>query len=397
VKVILQIGSMNPASGGPPRVVAGSAAALARRGHQVDIFSIAGSGVTVEDIFVAFPDLRHEGVGLELYPPSGLRQLGLSRQMSSAMEARAADYDAVHVHGVWEQALADSCAIARRRGVPTFVSAHGMLDRWSMDQSRQKKWAALRVFGSGSMLRGADAIIYGTLDEMQESQRSVPGTSGVVVPNGVKLEALTAEGLPPAETLHEAFPVLKQWQRTVLYFSRIHPKKGLDLLVDGFLEHALTHPGAGLLVAGIAQDLAYEAALRARIASSPVSDRIVFTTDLTGPHARVVFRQADIFALPSHQEGLSIAILEAMALEKALLISDRCHMPEVEATWDCGIVVRDNRTAVAAGLGCLLAMPANDLKKMGVRARRAVEENFSWDSVVRRLELLYSGRNPCAS
>ena len=395
LKILMLTGSMDALAGGPPRVIAGSAVALARRGHRVDVVGLCDPDITAKMVFSSFPDLREDGISLELFPRTGPRILGRSRAMSAALQTRILNYDAVHVHGIWEQSLAESCAMARRAGVATFVSAHGMLDSWSMNQSWLKKQLALRFLGTGAMLVGANAIVYGTEDEMQESQPSAPGSVGVVVPNGIETAALTTAALPTATLLDQRFPALADWRRTILYFSRIHPKKGLDLLVDSFIELAPSYSGTGLLIAGIAQDKAYEAEIRARIAGSTVADRVVMTTDLTGQEARVVFRRADIFALPSHQEGLSIAILEAMSLGKALLISDRCHLPEVAGAWGCGLVAGDNREAISASLQHLLRLPHSEIREMGARGRRAILANFSWDVIVRRLETLYAVRDSC--
>lgn len=395
LKILMQTGSMDVRAGGPPRVIAESAVALARRGHRVDVVGLCDLGITAEAVFSSFPDLREYGISLEFFPRTFPGILGRSRVMSAALQTRISNYDVLHVHGIWEQSLADSCAIARQAGVATFVSAHGMLDSWSMSQSWLKKQFALRFLGTGVMLAGAQAIVYGTEDEMQESQPSAPDSSGAVVPNGIETATLTAASLPAVTLLDQRFPVLADWQRTILYFSRIHPKKGLDLLVDSFIKLAPSYPGTGLLIAGIAQDKAYEAEIRARIAGSSVANRVVMTTDFTGQEARVVFRRADIFALPSHQEGLSIAILEAMSLGKALLISDRCHLPEVAGEWGCGLVARNNSEAISASLQHLLRLPDSEILEMGARGRRAILANFSWDVIVQRLETLYGVRDSC--
>ena len=189
LKILMLTGSMDALAGGPPRVIAGSAVALARRGHRVDVVGLCDPDITAKMVFSSFPDLREDGISLELFPRTGPHILGRSRAMSAALQTRILNYDAVHVHGIWEQSLAESCAMARRAGVATFVSAHGMLDSWSMNQSWLKKQLALRFLGTGAMLVGANAIVYGTEDEMRESQPSAPGSVGVVVPNGIETAA----------------------------------------------------------------------------------------------------------------------------------------------------------------------------------------------------------------
>lgn len=391
MRVKLLVGSMDVSTGGPPRVVAGTAIALAGRGHRVDIVSLYKPGTSVFSILEAFPGLDSERIDIRLFEADAPARLGRSRSMRAMLKETIPRCDAVHGHGVWEAMLVDAATVARLAGVPFFVSAHGMLDRWSLGQSALRKKLAMRALGVRSMLRGAQAILYGTEDEMAESGTAIPGARGAVLPNGVDVNALKPEALPPSDAFAAAHPGLCERTPNVLFFSRVHPKKGLDLLIEAFIALADKHPQAGMIVAGIRQDEEYEARLRDRIAGSGIADRIVFVTDLSGPGARMVFRHADIFALPSHQEGFSMAILEAMALEKPLLISDRCHLPYVSGPWRCGAVVSDDLRGVTEGLRTMLSMPSEALREMGRRGRAVVEAEYGWNAVAARLEALYRG------
>ena len=394
MKILLVTGSMEVSAGGPPRVVAGSAIALASQGHEVKVASLAHSLRPEGKILEDFPGLAAPNISLHFYPTSQPHQLGRSSKMQRDLRHLLAGCDALHVDGVWEQCLADVARAATKTGIPVFVSAHGMLDPWSMRQSRWKKWVALRLLGTGQMLYSAKAIIYGTQDEQQDSAAALPTTTSAIVPNGINLESLSLDQLPDDTDLLRRFPELATWQTTILFFSRIHPKKGVDLLIDAFLACSPQAPDTGLLIAGIPQDAEFEALLREKIGDSPSADRIILTTDLSGEEARVVFRQSEIFALPSHQEGFSMAILEAMALEKPLLITDRCHLPEVSGSWACGVVVKDDALGIKIGLKELLAQPPEVLRRMGQNGRRVAEQNFSWDAVAHKLERLYSGEAP---
>lgn len=392
MKILLITSGMNVSAGGPPRVVAGSAIALARQGHEVKIVSLEDPRSPAEEILKNFPGLAMPNISMSFYPasyPYKLRKsLSLNKDLSQLLEG----CDALHIHGVWEQCLSDAARAATQAGIPFFVSAHGMLDPWSMRQSRWKKVLSLHLLGTKKMLQTAKAIIYGSEDEARDSGPFIPGAGSAIVPNGVALDSLTIDQLPDDSDLLHRFPQLAEWQTTILFFSRIHPKKGVDLLIDAFLACATKAPDVGLLIAGIAQDAAFEDFLRQKINRSDFADRIIFTTDFSGEKARAVFRQSDIFALPSHQEGFSMAILEAMALEKPLLITDRCHLPEVSQSWNCGVVVQDDISGIIEGLNELLSLRPDELRNMGQNGRRVVERNFSWDAVASKLTHLYSGK-----
>ena len=185
-------------------------------------------------------------------------------------------------------------------------------------------------------------------------------------------------------------PLLASPGRTILYFSRIHPKKGLDLLVEAFIALADRHPHARLLVVGIPQDERYAAALVARLDAAGLGERACFVTDLFGPPAKPALGMARIFVLPSHQEGFSIALLEALGAGLPVLITDQCHFPEV-AVEDLGRVVPDDAPGVAAGLAELLALDDAQLDAMGRRGKALVARQFSLDRIAEQLIALYSG------
>ena len=239
-------------------------------------------------------------------------------------------------------------------------------------------------------LASAGASVTGwTRDEADEARRLRLPSRTEVMPNGVDPQ-------PPGDReaaralLHRRFPQMRDWSRTVLFFSRIHPKKGLDILVEAFARVSGRHPDAGLLAVAIPQDPAYEAEVRARI-DELGTERLALATDIVGPEARAVMAAADVFCLPSHQEGLSIAILEAMSAGLPVLITDQCHLDDLEAR-GAGKVVPDTIDGLTAGLETLLALDREGLAAMGVRGREIVAAEYGWDGIAARLAALYAGQ-----
>lgn len=383
--VLMLTGDLAATSGGPPQVMFETARALARTGVRVTLMALApADGVTA----ASDPSFAPLPVAIERFAPSGPAMLKKSRALRAALRQRIGEFDVLHVHGVWEGCLSDAAAIFRRAGRPVFVSAHGMLDPWSLRQSRWRKKLALALTGPGAMLRHATAIVFATAEE--SAQASHPGTSRhAIVPNGIDLAALAAFVAGDAQPLLDRAPALAGPGRTILYFSRIHPKKGLDLLVEAFIALAGRHPEVRLLVVGIPQDERFAAALIARLDAAGLRARACFVTDLFGPAAKPALAMASIFALPSHQEGFSIALLEALAAGLPVLITDQCHFPEV-AEEELGQVVPDDAQGVTAGLAALLALDDAGLAAMGSRGRDLIQRRFSLERIAERLIALYS-------
>lgn len=386
--IAMSVGDMDPRSGGPPQVVAGLAAALARAGHRVSVFT----GVTDGDTSAFDAQFAGLAVTVRRFTYDWPQRLGRSKAMAAAFAAEVADIDVLHLHGVWEGHLAQLAAIMRRVGKPVMLSSHGMLDRWSLGQSAMKKRLARLALGTGTMLDRADAIIFGTDDERDEGRAAVGHDRLEVVANGVDCAGLGAAfAAMSAAEIHARAPAAQHWSRTILYFSRIHPKKGLDQLIEAFAGTARDFPGAGLLVVGIPQDGAYLERLHQMVVDAGLGDRVVIVTDLTGPAAKCAFAAADIFALPSHQEGFSMAILEAMAAGKALLITDKCHLDIIEPG-GAGVVVPDTVAGLDRGLRTLLALDDKALADMGAKARAMAVDRYDWDAIAARMEALYRRR-----
>ena len=382
--VLLLTGDLAATTGGPPQVMFETARALGRAGVRVTLMALAPAGPAAPD-----PSFAGLPVVIERFPASGPAVLKRSRAMREALTQRIDEFDALHIHGVWEGCLSEAAAIFRRAGKPVFVSAHGMLDPWSLRQSRGRKSLALALTGTGAMLARASAIVFATAEESAVAR--YPGTPRhAIVANGIDCAALDTTIAGDTAPLLSRAPLLAAPGRTILYFSRIHPKKGLDLLVEAFIALAGKHPDARLLVVGIPQDEAYAAAIQAQLAATGLSERAAFVIDLFGAAAKPALGLADIFALPSHQEGFSIALLEALGAGLPVLITDQCHFPEV-AEEDTGRVVADDAAGIASGLGELLALDSAALAAMGQRGRDLIARRYSLSRIAEALIALYGG------
>ena len=380
--VLMLTGDLAATAGGPPQVMFETARALGRMGIRITLMALGTAAPTTAD--PAFGDLP---ITIERFARDGIARLHKSRAMRRAIARRIADFDVLHVHGVWEGCLGDAAAIFERAGKPVFVSAHGMLDPWSLRQSRWRKRLALKLLGTGRMLARARAIVFATEEESANARH--PGaTRHAIVPNGLDLDALAPAIGGDAAPLLNRVAFLAQPGRTILYFSRIHPKKGLDLLAAAFCGVAASYPDVRLLILGIPQDADYQAKIAARIEAAGLTSRVGFITDLYGKTAKPALRHASLFALPSHQEGFSIALLEALGAGLPVLITDQCHLPEV-AAWDAGRVVPDDAAGIARGLAELLALDEAQLAEMGTRGRKGVSRHFSLDHVADLLAALY--------
>jgi glycosyltransferase involved in cell wall biosynthesis len=250
---------------------------------------------------------------------------------------------------------------------------------------RHKAWKK-RLYTAlveGKNLRRASCLHALARPEVGHLRALAPGTPVCFVPNGVDLAPF--DDLPPRSELEAEYPELRG-KFVLLFFGRLHVKKGLDLLADALAAVAREAPALHLLLAGI--DDGALGPFRDRCAALGLTPRVTWVGHVAGGRARRVWGAADAFVLPSYSEGFSMAVLEALACRLPALITTACNFSELAAA-DGGLVVEPDRARVTAGLRALLERPPSDLAAMARRGRELVERRYTWDQQARRLAEVY--------
>jgi glycosyltransferase involved in cell wall biosynthesis len=288
----------------------------------------------------------------------------------------------VHMHGLWQAQTRRGAAAARRYRVPYVIAAHGMADPWAM---RQKAWKK-RIYTAlveGKNLRHAACLHALTRPEAAAFRELAPGTPVCLVPNGVDLRPF--DELPARETLESPHPELRG-RFVLLFYGRLHVKKGLDLLAEALGRLAAAHPEIHLVLAGN-EDGAGGPFLR-RLDELGLATRVTAVGHVAGARAQAVWARADAFVLPSYSEGFSMAILEALACRLPCVFTRTCHFPEAEQA-GAAVVVEPTIDGVTAGLDRLLAMRSEERRALGEKGRALVERDYTWDRQASRLAEVY--------
>ncbi|WP_139974137.1 glycosyltransferase [Ochrobactrum sp. CGA5] len=384
MKIVHVIGSYDPAKGGPQAVVVRLAAAQASLGHEVTIVSYCDDEVSsrANKATSTIPDF--EKVRTLLLPMPDLRETLFGGAAAKAMEALVRAADVVHLHGVWETNLLRASMLCRRFCVPYCICCCGMLDVWSMQQRAWKKKLAMAL-GFRRMLDGAAFIHALNADEIDLMRPLGLKPPSVIIPNGIFLNEVEGDrginvpGLP---------------QRPyVLFLSRLHYKKGLDILADAFRRVAPLFPDVDLVVAG--PDGGAEDEFRERIRQYGLESRVHMTGGLYGPSKIAALKQSACFCLPSRQEGFSVAITEALACGVPVAITDSCHFPEV-AEAKAGVVCSLDPMAFASALEQILEDP-DRAARMAAAGAKLVRANYTWPRIALQTIAAYRNFQPLKS
>lgn len=288
----------------------------------------------------------------------------------------------VHLHGLWQGHSRRGARVARKADIPYVVAAHGMADPWALRHKALKK----RVYAAlveGPNLRRASCLHALSRPEVGHLRALAPDSTTCLVPNGVDL--VPFDNLPGRAELQAEHPQLIG-KFVLLFFGRLHAKKGLDLLAGAIAALADDHPDLHALVVG--RDDGALGPFRAQLRALGIQGRATCLPHVGGEAARRVWGAADAFVLPSRSEGFSMAILEALACRLPVVATDACHFPEL-AEAGAGVVVPPDAAGVVGGLRAVLERSAAERVTMGRNGRELVERDFTWDRQAGRLAEVY--------
>lgn len=294
----------------------------------------------------------------------------------------ATDADIVHLHALW---MYTSWAVQRwsdETGRPYVVSPHGMLDPWALENAGWKKRLAGWVYENAS-LRGAACLHALNPDERQAIRDyGVEGPVGVV-PNGVELPD---EQGKPVSLWHGQGA---SEDRVLLFLGRIHPKKGLTELLEGWARLSGAPVAAPWRLAVVGwDDGGHLAELKERAAALGLSDDVWFLGPRYGDEKEAAFRHADGFILPSHSEGLPMSVLEAWSYRLPVLMTPQCNLDEGFAA-NAAYRIEPTPEGIAEGLRTFMEADPDERGEMGARGRGLVETEYTWSQVARSMRAVY--------
>lgn len=378
VRILHVVRTLDPAQGGVPEAAHQLAAALAQITARSDVLTLdapdaAWLGRSPESTFAIGPSLGRYGFSLRL---------------NGWLRRRMSEYDAIIIHGVWEYQTVAVARIARLSGVPYFVYVHGQLDPWfrrAFPLKHAKKWLYWWLLGHKA-LRGARGVLFTSEDERQLAR----GSFGLYRVNDV----IANIGIPKPDTTPEArrarfyskYPELRR-KRLILFMSRIHPKKGLDLLIDAFAEIAEWDSTLHIVVAGPDHHNMVRG-LERRATTLGVAGRITWTGMLEGEDRWDAYATAEVFCLPSHSENFGLVVVEALAFGVPVLISNKVNIWREIQAGGAGLVAADTVAGVRSLLRHWITLEDDARARMSQRAICCFADRFEIGRAAKELLLV---------
>jgi len=310
-----------------------------------------------------------EGRHVQLFDRSGPERAFYSPALRREAANLAGEAGAVHGHGFYVSTNWILGGEARRQGVPLVYHPHGMFEPWILARSRLKKRIAHYFFENANFRH---ARLWRALTNTEAGQIRAQGvrTPIVIAPNGIHPEPFNAfAGLPK--------------QPEILFLGRLHPKKGIDLLIRAFASHAQRFKDWRLILAG-PDELGHRAELEALTEKLGMRERVDFPGTLSGDDKYHALARAGIFALTSYSEGFSVALLEGMAARCPVLATTACNFPEI-ADHGAGWLCEPTAESVGKLLGAALAEDGAARRQRGDAARGLVDKSYTWEAIARTI------------
>ena len=359
--------------GGPPRSVLGLCQALRRAGAEVSVITTTANGDDELPPEVTSRD-SYDGVPVAYVPRGFPRRAFRAPELADALADRLRSVDLVHIHGCWNAFGWTTAQACRRAGVRFVLSPRGMLYPWSFANGRVRKWVSYQLAERRSLQDAAFVHATSADEASAVAALRVPGPI-VTIPNGIADEASTIRSR--AGEFRERFSIPPS-SFVVLFLARLHPKKGVALLLDAFRRASAAHPDARLVLAGSGESR-YVDSLKQSAADLVRQDRVAFLGHLSGDDRALALASANAFALTSYSENFGLAVGEAMAAALPVIVTRGCPWPSI-IDWRAGWWVEPRVEDVTAALEELLTKPI-EAREMGLRGRQQVLRAFDWTQI----------------
>ena len=375
MKLLHVMPSCDPRGGGPLEGVRQRGLHLQKLGHAVELVTLDAP----DEPFVKDFPLTVHAVG----PARGGYRYCAA--LVPWLRANARRYDAIVVNGLWQYHSFGAWRALKSLRVPYVVFTHGMLDPWfkhEYPRKHLKKWFYW-PWSDYRVLRDAKAVLFTSEEEKLQARKSfwLYRARERVVAYGTKA--------PPPDTpaLREQFlsahPRLRG-RRHLLFLSRIHEKKGCDLLVRAFAHNAARDPELDLVVAGPDQT-GWVSRLTELARELGVAERITWPGMLQGDLKWGAFYSAEAFVLPSHQENFGIAVAEALGCGRPVLISDKVNIWREVEEGNAGLVAADTLEGTIQLLSRWTALGTVERRAMSAAARALFERRYTVEAMATSL------------
>ena len=363
LRIAMVSGDISRRGAGVASAVEALSQGLVERGNEVCVFALDTPQWRAGD------RLSWRGGPTRTLPVLGPQGLGYCPDLAG--ELRAWGPDIVHVHGLW---LLTTLSILRWKaagGCPFVISTHGMLAPGALRYSRLKKFIANTMYQKRA-LKDAACLHATSERELSDIRRLRLRQPIAVVPHGIN---------PPPKIVerNSSYPF-------VLSLGRIHPIKGLDLLIRAWALIELDFPNWRLEIRGPSEG-SYSRELENLVRQLGLQS-VTISDAVYGPEKYRLMAEAELFILPSLNENFAVTVAESLASGTPVISTKGAPWAGL-ATNQCGWWIDHDHKLIADTIRQAILIGKEKRSEMGLRGQQWMHRDFGWDSVAHRMEGIY--------
>ena len=282
--------------------------------------------------------------------------------------------DIVHINGIWMLQPYFVQHIAQSLNIPVIITPHGMLEPWILSRHRLKKCIALSLYQRRAIAEAKTLIATADAERNNLLQLGYTTSPVITVKNGIDVSSVL---------LKNNFSKTKK----ILFLSRIHVKKGIELLIEAADQIKDILSGYQIIIAGEG-DPSYISFLSSRIADLGVSDLLKLVGGVYGDAKWQLYREADFFVLPTASEGCCYSVIESLASGTPVITTKGAPWQDIE-TNNCGLWIERSVPALVEAILTMVSKSPQELEIMGLNGRKLIECKYSLSVMSKQMLALY--------
>jgi glycosyltransferase involved in cell wall biosynthesis len=370
MRILHMIDSFSPDRGGPPEAVRQLLKAYAAEGAGPEVVCLDNPSE---------PFLRDVPCKVHAMGQSYLGRFAFSPRLWRWLRANVGRFDAIVMNGIWTFPSLALYFAARRAQKPYGIFVHGALDPWFNREYPLKYIKKVAYWPlQFIVLHRAQAVFFTTAVEKDLAQTSFQPSEwkSVVVPYGITApDDSASSSTDQIEAFYRILPALRG-RRYFLFLARMHEKKGCDLLLRAFAQLRAMAPDLDLVVAGPDHG-GMQVKLKQISEQLGLATRVHWPGMIGGDAKWGALRACEALVLPSHQENFGVAVVEALAAGRPVLISKQVNIWSEIENDGVGLADEDTLNGTLRILSRWLALSPEDRKAMADRARKCFDARFS--------------------
>lgn len=356
MKVIHVVGSLDISAGGPSRSVPQTCEYLSKIGVDIEIYTRPSENpvqiIETPTYKVSFKNFR---------------QLFLDGFKLSKNEV-----DLIHLQHVWDPYVHLMAWFARLKGIPYVVTPRGMLEPWIMEQRPLKKKMGRALYLNKDLKKAETIHVTCDLEKRNITNLGFKAEK-VNIPNGVEFSTVPK-------------PKRDYGTKKIVFLSRIHEKKGIEILIDAWKQVVVDNKDWVLEIAGEGEKT-YVNKIKNKINNQKILN-VSLVGGKYGDAKWDFIKEGDVFILPTFSENFGIVVAEALAVGVPVITTTGTPWEELN-TRDCGWWIDLSVDNLKNTLLIAINTSENELEMMGVRGRKLIEENYDVVQVANKLKRVY--------